>query len=180
MSSEDELDLSVHQPIRAVELRVAHYQWDAWVESAGSAARKADFQAIFLGVLAALFAGAVGFEMLDSDAQFSALVYSPLLGLGVWYALRSRLDSRYLSRVVEDLRAAVVPKLVNEITDEDLTRLARLGGVVVPNESIVIVARRRDSEVALVASEYDMSKAANWPALIWLAGIGGADGGGEG
>ena len=93
--------------------------------------------------------------------------------------MRSRLDNRHLRRVTEELRAAVVPKLVHEMSDEDLTRLARLGGVVVPNESIVIVARRRDSEVALVASEYDMSKAANWPPIISIVPIGGPDGGGD-
>jgi len=151
-------DDSAPGPIRVAEVVVAIYRWDAWQETAKKINRRSSWVASVAGIAVAVLAAYEGFVHLPGDVRLSAVVYSPLLGWGVRQWLIGWLSERWLRPVLDEVRGVVVPRLVTRIGDNWLRNLVTYGGASVGEQAIAIRAERRDSSVALVASEYDMSK----------------------
>ncbi len=144
-------------PIRVAETTVAAYQWDAWRESAGQAFQRAHRVAVAASVLTSAALAAAGLLLLPGGSKVSVAVYTPLAGWAVWSWLRRTVARRGMAPTVEQSRSLVVPALVDTVDDDALVGLLRNGGTLVTERSTTIVEVRRDSLVALVASEYDLS-----------------------
>jgi hypothetical protein len=155
-------------PIRVAENVLSAWRWDAWLEAAKRIDRSALWLSIVLGILAAAGAAAAGYELMPGAGRFSVILYAPLVGWGIQAWTRSWISTHRLRAVLDDVRPEVVPKLVNDIDDERLLRLLTRGGALVWEQSTILVADRREAAVALVASEYDMTKFE-----VWDAGSGG-------
>lgn len=175
MTEELEVEENDFSPTQVTETVVAAYQWDAWHATVTNASRKSHRVAIVAAVIATAGAGALGYDYLDAAGRLSAFVYAPVIGGGVWYWVRTMLIRRRVTRVINELRLIVVPVLVGRIDDQQLVHLVENGTSLVVNESRIISSDRRDGAVALVASEYDLSK---FESMYGSAG--GADGGGGG
>lgn len=145
------------EPIRTAEATVAAYQWDEWRASAAAADHRATRTAAVVSVVVGLVLGAAGLIWLPGTAKVSVALYVPLLAWAVWSATRTWTTSRALREPVDGVRSLVVPALVDTAPTETLLSLLRNGGALVTARSTVIVAERRESLVALVASQYDVS-----------------------
>ncbi|WP_332644446.1 hypothetical protein [Aeromicrobium sp.] len=175
MTEEVEVQEDDLSPTWVAETVVAAYQWDAWHAAVTNASRKSQRVAIFTAVIATAGAAALGYDYLDAAGRLSAFVYAPVVGGGVWYLVRTALIRRLVNRVIDELRPIVVPVLAGRVDDQQLVHLVEHGTSLIVNESRMIVADRRDGAVALVASEYDLSR---FPGDFSSGG--GADGGGGG
>ncbi len=152
-------------PLRVVEVTLPTYQWDQWRERAEAVSGRARRTAVVAGVLTAVLLAAWGLVVLSSAALFSIVLYAPVGGAAVWALVRRLLDHRGLAAVVAEAHQVVVPALVDQIGTRALVALLHQGGTLVTELSTTIISQRRESLVALVASEYDMSAfpAASFP-----------------
>jgi hypothetical protein len=110
-----------------------------------------------VAVAVGLVVGSVGLVWLPGAAKVSAAVYTPLVAWAAWSATRTWVAGRGLGDAVDGVRSLVVPALVAAVDTSTLVSLLRNGGALVTAHSTVIVAERRESLVALVASQYDVS-----------------------
>ena len=144
-------------PIRTTEMTVAAYRWDQWRASAAAGFDRARRAAAVAAVGVGLVTGAVGLVWLPGNAKVSVAVYTPLVAWAAWSATRAWVGSRGLSDALAGVRSLVVPALVATVDTATLVSLLRNGGALVTAHSTVMVAERRESLVALVASRYDVS-----------------------
>jgi len=160
MSATDEPALPERgfEPIRVAEVVLAIYQWDGWRDSATTVGRRAEIIATVIGVTMAILAAIGGFIYLPGAVKLSAVVYSPLVGWGVRQWLFGWIADRRLRAVLDEVRSVVVPTLVAGAHDSQLRNLVINGGTTVIELSTIIRSERRESAVALIASEYDPSQ----------------------
>lgn len=158
------------EPIRVAEVLLATYQWDAWVAAATDAGRRAKIVATFTGVIAVIIAAAGGFAYIPGAGRISAVVYAPIVGWVIRQWLIRVVSEHRVRQVLAEVRSVVVPALVERIDDGELRRLVTRGGVLMSGLSTVIASDRRDSAVALTASEYDLT---GFPYMLGSAGTGG-------
>lgn len=151
---------SASTPIRVVEVTLAAHQWDPWRAGAEATSRRARRVAAVVGMIVALMLVLVGLVLLPRPARISVLIYAPVGGAVAWAVTRQILTRRGLAPLVAQVRDVVVPALVDRIDTPALVTLLRQGGTLVPEQSTTIIEQRRESVVALVASEYDMSSCA--------------------
>ncbi|MFC5679184.1 hypothetical protein [Aeromicrobium endophyticum] len=145
------------EPVRTAEVTVAAYQWDQWRASAVSAVERARRVAAVAAIGVGLVVGVVGLVWLPGTAKFSVALYTPLVAWAAWTVTRTWMAGRRLGSAVHGLRTLVVPPLLDTVDTANLVSLLRNGGTLVTARSTVIVAERRESLVALVASQYDVS-----------------------
>jgi hypothetical protein len=149
--------MSSSEPVRIAESTVAAYMWDEWRALAAAAMdrarRTATAVALGLGVVAAV----AGLVWLPGAAKFSAALYTPLVVGAIWSSTRAWAARRGLRPAIDGVRALVVPALVETASTATLVSLLRNGGALVTEHSTVVVVQHRDSVVALVASQYDVS-----------------------
>jgi hypothetical protein len=145
------------EPIRTAESTVAAYLWDEWRTSATTAFDRARRTATAVAVAVGVVVGAAGLAWLPGSAKLSVALYAPLVAWAAWSSTRAWTARRRLRRPIEGVRSLVVPMLVDTVDVETLVLLLRRGGALVTAHSTVIVEQRRDSLVALVASQYDVS-----------------------
>jgi hypothetical protein len=143
------------EPIRTAETTVAAYRWDQWRAAAHGASERARRVALAVSVGLGAVAGAAGLVWLPGDSRASVALYVPLLAWAAWSWTRSTMADRGIRDALEGIRDVVVPALVDGVEDATLVSLLRNGGGLVTSRSTVIASHRRDSLVALVASEYD-------------------------
>lgn len=143
------------EPIRTAEASVAAYQWDAWQHDAVAASARARRTAVAVAVVVGLAAGAAGVALLPGDARLSVALYVPFVVWASWAWTRATLADRGFGDAVEGVRQVVVPALVDSVDADTLVSLLRHGGGLVTSRSTILVSERRDSLVALIASEYD-------------------------
>ncbi|MCW2748991.1 MAG: hypothetical protein JWR83_101 [Aeromicrobium sp.] len=143
-------------PIRVAEVVLATYRWDAWSESAKSIERRSAWIATVVAVAVAILAAAAGLLYIPGQGRVSAIIYAPVIGWGTRQWLFGHLGERWLRPTLDEVRGLVVPNLVTRIDITPLRNLVTHGGALVPEESTVIMSDRRESAVALVASEYDV------------------------
>jgi hypothetical protein len=121
------------------------------------ASRRAKIVATFAGVIAAVIAAAGGLAYIPGAGRISAVVYAPIIGWAIRQWLTKVISEHRVRQVLDEARTVVVPALVGRIDDDDLRRLVSRGGVLVPALSTVVTSERRDSAVALTASQYDLT-----------------------
>jgi hypothetical protein len=145
------------EPIRTAEATVAAYRWDAWRAAAAAALVRARRTAVVVAIGVGLVVGVVGLVWLPGTAKVSVALYAPFVAWAAWSSTRSWMSNRGLADAVDGVRSLVVPALVETVDTATLLSLLRNGGGLVTDHSTVIVEQRRDSLVALVASQYDVS-----------------------
>jgi hypothetical protein len=144
------------EPIRVAEVTVATYRWDELRAAVERAFTRAQRTAVVVAVGLSAAVAVAGLVLLPSASKVSVAIYTPLVGWGAWSWLRVALARRASSAAVAQARELVVPALVDTAGRDALVVLLRLGGALVTERSTTIIVDRRDSSVALVASEYDL------------------------
>ena len=152
-SADDSIVLSVR------EIWVAPGSWSSWSESAKSATRRAFVVAGLMAVIAGLLFVWLALGVFpEPDALAVAIYGSPLVVGSVGYVTQMLARRRLFTRTAHQMRAVMAPTLVVRPKWDDLLRLARQGGGVFAQESIVVRVEQRDAAIYLVATEYDVSK----------------------
>lgn len=155
MDDETPGDDQAAAPVRVAEATVAAYQWDDWSSSAARASRRASRLSLVLAVVVGMAAAVAGIVLLPGANRLSVVVYAPLVAWGVRVWTRRLLARRGLAPVVEQVRALTVPRLVDELPKDVAVSLVRDGGALLTSRFIVLTVERRDSLVAVVATEHD-------------------------
>jgi len=152
-SADESIVLSVQ------EIWVAPGSWASWSGSAQTAMRQAFVVAGMMAVIVGLlFVLLVLAAFREPDGLAVAVYGSPIVIGSTWYVTRLLARRRLFARTAHQMRAVMVPTLVVRPRWDDLLRLARKGGGVFAQESIVVRVEQRDAATYLVATEYDVSK----------------------
>lgn len=144
-------------PRRVTEVGVPACQWDIWSQVATRAFRRARLGAVLAALVVGIALATAGLVLTPGASRASIAAYALVAAAAVWVGTR-RLFARWgLVAVVKELRAVVVPALVESIGTDALVGIVRDGGTLMTSRGIVIVAHRRDGLIVVVASEYDLS-----------------------
>lgn len=131
------------------EAPVSTDTWARWRRSATVAAEGRMRFAIAVGIVAWLIAAAVGLVLVDGAHRHIVLVYSPLIGLVSGpIALRGYVRRRFSDAALE-IRALLVPRLLDAAPDAMVLHLVRFGGAASAAEMKILHVREDGTGVTI-------------------------------